>query len=569
MKLNKLYIPTLVAGSLVSLTACDLVKDFSYKVSPNPLEMHGDSVKFSATVTVPEKGLNKKAKAEITAKLGTYAVGTWVVQGEKVTGNGQTITFKPGGTATFEQTVPYRPEMEATELKLTGKVFKGTKEKGDIPETKLADGTIITPLLVRKDFKMLFEKGTLAGPTEKSTAATINYEKAKSVVRPNEIKDKDILDLQAWLKAAETNPKIQIVSIDIKGYASPDGVEDKNQFLSSDRTRSARTAIVDLMKKAKMMTWTDTTKYTLEGQGEDFVGFKDQLAITTTINEADKNLFIRILEMTKDPVQREKDMVNLGKSYTELEKDVFPKIRRAVITVKYKEMGLTEEEIIATAKSNPSSLSIEELLYAGDNLTDLNEKATVYRAATEKFPSDFRAHNNLGAVLYEMNKISDAKKSLETASNLKDNSMTKNNLAGIALLSGDKALTKKLLGQAKGGDVKSSVVIASNNAAIDIMEGRYAAAESNSKLGGFNKALALTLLNKLEEAKKVLDAEKEAADVHYLKAIIAARSGQGADAVVNHLKSAFAMDERFKAKAAKDREFLKLFKDSAFSSAVR
>lgn len=569
MKLNKLYVPTLVAGSLVSLTACDLVKDFTYKVTPNPLEMHGDSVKFSATVTVPEKGLNKKAKAEITAKLGNTSVGTWVVQGEKVTGNGQTITFKPGGTATFEQTVPYRPDMEATELKLTGKVFKGTKEKGDIPETKLADGTIITPLLVRKDFKMLFEKDAIVREVEKSTSATINYEKAKSEVRPNEIKDKDILDLQAWLKAAETNPKIQIVSIDIKGYASPDGVEDKNQFLSIDRTRSARNAIVGLMTKAKMMTWADTTKYSLEGEGEDFVGFKDQLAITSTINEADKNLFIRILEMTKDPVQREKDMVNLGKSYTELEKDVFPKIRRAVITVKYKEMGLTDDEIIAAAKSNPSSLGLEEMLFAGEKLTDLNEKAAVYRAATEKFPSDFRAHNNLGAVLYQMNKMADAKKSLETASNLKDNAMTKNNLAGIALLDGDRALTKKLLGQAKGGDIKSSVVIAANSAAIDIMEGRYAAAEANAKTGGFNKALALTLQNKLDEAKKVLDAEKEAGDVYYLKAIIAARAGESADAVVNNLKSAFAIDESLKAKAAKDREFLKFFKDSAFSSAVR
>ncbi len=569
MKLNKLYVPTLVVGSLVSLTACDLVKDFTYKVTPNPLEMHGDSVKFSATVTVPEKGLNKKAKAEITAKLGSYTVGTWVVQGEKFTGNGQTITFKPGGTATFEQTVPYRPEMEATELKLTGKVFKGTKEKGDIPETKLADGTIITPLMVRKEFKMLFEKDAIVREVEKSTSATINFEKAKSDVRPTEIKDKDILDLQAWLKAAETNPKIQIVSIDIKGYASPDGVEDKNQFLSSDRTRSARTAIVDLMKKAKMMTWADTTKYSLEGEGEDFVGFKDQLAVTSTINEADKNLFIRILEMTKDPVQREKDMVNLGKSYTELEKDVFPKIRRAVITVKYKEMGLTDEEIIAAAKSNPSSLGLEELLFAGEKLTDLNERAAVYRAATEKFPSDFRAHNNLGAVLYQMNKMADAKKSLETASNLKDNAMTKNNLAGIAMLDGDKALTKKLLSQSKGGDIKSSVVVASNGVAIDIMEGRYAAAESNAKLGGFNKALALTLQNKLSEASKALEGEKEAADVYYLKAIIAARGGESADAVVNQLKSAFAIDETYKAKAAKDREFLKFFKDSAFTSAVR
>jgi cellulose synthase/poly-beta-1,6-N-acetylglucosamine synthase-like glycosyltransferase len=45
----------------------------------------------------------------------------------------------------------------------------------------------------------------------------------------------------------------------------------------------------------------------------------DQIVIS--ISEADKNLFIRILEMTKDPVQRETEMINLGKSYSELEKE--------------------------------------------------------------------------------------------------------------------------------------------------------------------------------------------------------------------------------------------------------
>jgi len=560
---------SLAVGTTALMSSCDLVKDFTYNVNPNPLEMHGDNVKFSVVVNVPEKGLNKKVKAEITPKLGNTAIGTWVLQGEKITGNGQTITFKPGGSATFDLEVPYRADMEATDLKITGKVIKGTKEKGDIPETKIADGTIITPLLVRKDFKMLFEKDAIVRETSKTTAAIINFDKAKSVVKPNELKDKDILDLLAWLQSVESNPKIQITSIDIKGYASPDGVEDKNDNLSNERTVAARLAIVDLMKKSKMLTWADPTKYTIEGKGEDFEGFKEQLKVTTTINEADKNLFIRILEMTKDPVQREKDMINLGKSYTELEKDVFPKIRRAVITVNYKELGLTDEEIMTAAKNNPSSLGIEELLFAGAKVNELNEKAAIYEAAASTHSSDYRAHNNLGAVLYLQNRMPDAKRSLEKANSLKDNSASKNNLSGIAMIDGDRSNARKLLNQSKGNNLDAgNVVFGYNSAALDILDGNYASAESNSKENSFNKALAYVLQNKLAEAKSTL-ANITGADVDYLKAIIAARGGEGSDAVVNNLKNAFAKDSSLKAKAAKDREFIKLFSDSNFSSAVR
>ena len=570
MNMNKILLMSLAAGTTALMSSCDLVKDFTYNVNPNPLEMHGDNVKFSVVVNVPEKGLNKKVKAEITPKLGNTAIGTWVLQGEKITGNGQTITFKPGGSATFDLEVPYRPDMEAADLKVTGKVFKGTKEKEDIPETKIADGTIITPLMVRKDFKVIFEKDAIIRETVKSTAAVINFDKAKSDVKATEMKDKDIADLLVWLKASESNPKIQITSIDIKGFASPDGVEDKNANLSNERTRAARKSIVDLMKKSNMLNWADTTKYSIEGKGEDFEGFKDQLAVTTTINEADKNLFIRILEMTKDPIQREKDMVNLGKSYTELEKDVFPKIRRAVITINYKELGLTDDEIMSAAKNNPASLGIEELLFAGARVTDLNEKAAIYQAAAQNHSSDYRGHNNLGAVQFLQNKVADAKSSLEKANSLKDNSTSKNNLAGVAISEGDRANARKLLNQSKGNSLDAgNVVYGYNSAALDILDGNYASAESNIKENGFNKALAYVLQNKLAEAKTALANENESADVDYLKAIIASRGGEGSDAVVNNLKNAFAKDSSLKAKAAKDREFVKLFSDSNFTSAVR
>ncbi len=558
---------SVVLGLGLLVTSCDLVKDFTYNTTPNPLELHGDSVKFTVVVNVPEKGINKKVKADITPKLGNTSLGTWQVQGEKVTGNGKTVPFKPGGSATFELTIPYDPSFEAADLTISGKYYKGTKEKGEIKPIKLADATVITPLMVKREFKMIMEDDAIKRTEDKSFSAKINFDRSKSNVKPNELKDKDVLDFVSWIRNAESNSRIKINSIEIKGYASPDGEESKNETLSSDRAREARNAIIGLMKKEKLTAFTDTAKYVTSKFGEDFEGFKVQLAATASISEADKNLFIRILEMSKDPKQRETEMINLGKSYKELEKDVFPAIRRTTISVNYTISGMTDEELKAASVSKPDSLGVEELLFIAGKLTnDLNEKARLYEVAAKNFSSDYRTHNNLGAVKYLQNKLPEAKQSLDKAIQVKDNANSKNNLAGVTLLQGDRANARKLINQAKGA--KDANAVAYNAVILDILDGKYASGVS-LKENCFNKALAATLSNKYEDAKKALNGVSESAEVHYLKAIISARSGEGTDAVVNHLKNAFAKDSSLKEKAAKDREFVKIFNDSSFTSAVQ
>jgi len=558
---------SVVLGLSLLVTSCDLVKDFTYNTTPNPLELHGDSVKFTVVVNVPEKGINKKVKADITPKLGNTSLGTWQVQGEKVTGNGKTVPFKPGGSATFELTIPYDPSFEAADLTISGKYYKGTKEKGEIKPIKLADATVITPLMVKREFKMIMEDDAIKRSEDKSFSAKINFDRSKSNVKPNELKDKDVLDFVSWIRNAESNSRIKINSIEIKGYASPDGEESKNETLSSDRAREARNAIIGLMKKEKLTAFTDTAKYVTSKFGEDFEGFKVQLAATASISEADKNLFIRILEMSKDPKQRETEMINLGKSYKELEKDVFPAIRRTTISVNYTISGMTDDELKAASVSKPDSLGVEELLFIAGKLTnDLNEKARLYEVAAKNFSSDYRTHNNLGAVKYLQNKLPEAKQSLDKAIQVKDNANSKNNLAGVTLLQGDRANARKLINQAKGA--KDANAVAYNAVILDILDGKYASGVS-LKENCFNKALAATLSNKYEDAKKSLNGVSESAEVHYLKAIISSRSGEGTDAVVNHLKNAFAKDSSLKEKAAKDREFVKIFNDSSFTSAVQ
>lgn len=549
-----------VAGSVV--TSCDLMKDLDYKVTPNPLEMHGDSVRVKVDVTFPEKGIKKKASAEITPMLGNTALKPVTFLGEKATGNGTTINYKPGGKYTYTDVVAYQEAFENADLTITGKISKGGKEKDQIDPIKIADATIITPLLVNKDFKVVFEKDNFQRVTEQSTSAQINFDKAKSNLRPTEMKDADIKALEAWLAAAEKNPKIAIKGVSLVGFASPEGEQGKNESLSTDRAETGKKASLDVAKKAK------STKVTAEsistaGRGEDWEGFKAELS-KSSMNEDEKQLVIRVLEMYKDPVQREQEMRNMAKTFTFLEKTILPKLRRSEIKVTYDLTGYYDEELVALSKKSIDSLDVEEILFTANNLTtDMNEKLRLYKEAMRLYPNDHRAFNNAGAIQYMQNNMSEAKANFEKANNLKDNAIAKNNLGAIAGVEGDRKKAKDLLAQAgaAGPEVKY------NQGILQIQDGKYADAVGNLGENNFNKALAQVLNGNNSAAVKTIDAsaDKESAQGYYLKAIAAARDNKLVD-VVSNLKNAIAKDGSYKAKALKDREFLKYAEDATFKA---
>lgn len=553
-----------IAGSLV--TSCDLLKDLDYKVTPNPLEMHGDSVRVKIDVTFPEKGIKKKASVELTPMLGNTALKTVTIQGEKATGNGSVIQYKSGGKVVYEDVVVYKSDYENTDLKITGKVYKGGKEKaGKFEDMKIADATIITPFLVNKDFKVILAKDEFKRVTEKTFMAQINYDKGKSIVKPAELKQQDIVDYSNWLMAAQSNPKVSIKTINITGYASPEGEEDKNNSLSTDRAEAGKKVSMDLAKKAKNDK-AQTEVYNLVGRGEDYEGFKRELK-ASPMNEDEKNLVIRVLEMHQDPVTRETEMRNMGKTFTYLDKNIFPLLRRSEISTVYDMTGYSDEELKAVSMATPDSLNLEELLFAATLTNDLNEKLSIYKVAMKNYPTDHRTHNNVGAVLYMQNKMSDAKTHFEKANSLKDNAISKNNLGAVAGVSGDRAKAKQLLGQAKGAGSEVNY----NMGILNIQDGDYADAVSN--FGGdnsFNKALAQMLNGDAAAAVTTVDAsaDNESAQGYYLKAVAAARQDK-IDAVVSNLKSAIAKDGSMKSKAAKDREFLKYAENSAFTGTVK
>jgi tetratricopeptide (TPR) repeat protein/outer membrane protein OmpA-like peptidoglycan-associated protein len=568
MKMKTIKISALILAG-ISLSSCDSLKELTYTVTPDPLEMHGDSVRVKIEVKVPEKGIKKKIVAEITPKLGTQSLEPVKVAGEKIQIGEKSIPYKPGGKVVYDRTYAYDPSFESSDLEVSLKAYKGAvgtkeKKKEAFDSKKIAEGTIITPFLVQPDFKVVPLKQDYIQTKDFTTSATINFDRGRSELRPNEMKDADVVALKEWLQTNAGNSRVVIKSISVNGFACPDGVESKNVTLSDSRVSTALKAIETLLKDTKYPAIDLKLLSKTKGLGEDFDGFVSKLNESTLASD-EKSLITRVIKETSDLDTREKKIKEISKVFSEIEKDIFPKLRRAEIVISYSVVGYSNDELKSIGASNPSSLKLDELIQAAEVTSDLKTKQTIYTTAFGVKSDDKLVLNNLGVLMYEQGKYDEAKSYFEKSGKIENSAENKNNLAAVAGKKGDFETAKKLL------DKNSLAEAKFNSGYFSIKKGKYAEAINSMKGGNsFNLALAQLLNGKSDEAIKTLDGctVKETAEWFYLKAVANARLNN-VDGTVSNLKSAIAKNASLKEKAGKDKEFRSFTSNSSFSSLIK
>lgn len=566
---------SLAVGATALLVSCNglgkMVKKqntITYDVKPNPVEMHGDSISFSVTGKYPAKLFAKKATVTVTPVYkyagGEKALKPVILVGEKATGSGQKISYEKGGTFNYtSEKFAYEPSMKVAtvELRAQGAVKKKTK---DFTPVKLADGTVITPLLVRNDEKGIYAKDAFVKTTPANQTANIYYLINKSDVRSSELKSDEMKNLQNFINANINNSWYEFKDISVSAYASPDGELSLNENLAKDRAKSGSKALMSEFKKNKnkdQKFGKEESNYRTQTTAEDWEGFKSLMQAS---NIADKDLILRVLTMYSDGEQREKEIKNLSKTYVEVADKILPKLRRSVLTVNVDKKSRTDEMITKLMTTTPDSLSVEELLYGGANLTtDVNTKVQVYQAAERNFGTDWRTSNNLGVALLMQNKVSEAAQAFERAAkNANGNPIVMNNLGIISAKNGKRTEAMSYYEKANGAGTEVNY----NKGIVNVRDGKYSDAVANfGSYKGFNKALAELLNGNVGAVASTIDAsnEKDMALSYYLKAIAAARNNNATEAT-NNLKTAIEKDGSLKAAAKDDAEFIKLRDNADF-----
>ncbi len=568
---NSKLIALVVIASAV-LMACNplnkMVKrqgEVNYELTPNPVEMHGDTIAITFTGSFPEKYFNKKVSATITPVLvygeNSESFEPLKLKGEVSEAEGTVIKYESGGSFSHAAKIPYKDGMEVAtvELRVAGEYKEKTK---DLDPRKVADGTIITPKLVMSSDKAIVGADKFVKFTLEDNNVEIHYLVSSAVVRPGELSDDDIKDLKSKLKGWNEDVKMEFNSLAISAYASPEGELSKNENLANERAESAGKAIESILKRAKIEL-PETGFTTAAGKGEDWAGFKSMMQASDI---KDKELIIRVLETYQDGAKREEEIKNLAATYTQVQKKVLPELRRAQCNLVMKHHNLTDDELKALVDTKIDSLDVEQMLYAATLYTDEAKKESIYKSVSSIHSADWRGPNNLGFIYVSQNKLADAKTEFDKANGLSaNNPVVQNNLGVIERLNGNLDAAMEYYNNASGAGAE----VAQNKGIINIIRGDYASASSNySGVNSFNAALA-KMLNGDNSVGSVIDGsdDKDEALSYYLKAIAGARSGDN-DMLINNLKTATSKDAALKEKAKGDAEFIKSRDNADFQSAV-
>lgn len=542
-----------LSGVLVLSSCNGKMQQFAadyFSTNPNPLEVKGDMVPATVTGRVPAKFFKKNAEVTVTPVLvynGTEATSSPVTfQGENVRGNYPTVSYNNGGTVTIPVNYVYNPDMLKSELYLAFNVQQGSKQYA-LPRVKVANGVIATaaladvaaesPALTPDKFQRYIQE---------AYKADIHFLINQANVRDSELKKEGMEAFNRDLKNAADNDRMVIEEVNISSYASPEGTYEFNNRLAENREK-ATTAYLE--KQFKNENITDFGELTKQFTAEDWAGFQELVGQSTI---QDKDLILGVLSMYKDPEEREREIRNLSSVFQTLASDILPQLRRSRLTASVKVIGKSDDEINQAYNTNPSSLSVDELLYAATLTNDEGRKAKIYETAVRQYPDDYRGYNNLGMSQYKMKDYQAAASNFaQAAKRAPQSAEVKLNQALIAMANNDMNLASSLLGNAGGVPEAASALGYAQLKQGDVT----AAAASYAGTVNNNAALAQILNKNYSAASNILSKIKNPdATTYYLNAVVGARTNN-ADAVAKGLKQAVQKDPSLAQRALNDLEF--------------
>ncbi len=557
MKTKNILVVSLMAVAV--LTSCSgklgqLSSDY-FKVNPNPLVADGGQVDATINGVFPEKYMNKKAVITVTPELRFEKNGVQqavkgrpaTFQGEKVLGNDQTISYQLGGHYTMKTSYEYEPAMQKSELYLTFDAKLGKKQV-NVPAIKVADGVIATSELYHRTL-------TSAQPSvapdafqrvvEQKQEANIKFLIQQAELRKSELQNNSVQEFVNLLKRISGDRENMMLSnVEVSAYASPDGGFALNEKLANKRQTNTEDYVKKQMKQANMDADVEAN-YT----AQDWEGFQ-KLVQASDIQ--DKDVILRVLTMYKDPQEREQQIKNMSHGFQELADGILPELRRARLTINYETLGRDDETIFNQIKSDPSKLSVEELIYAASIAETPAEQESILKTTTRLYPKDARAYNNLAALAYSKGNYDEAQRYLtQAAATGAACAETKANQGLLALQRGDIKEAENYLGQA--GNAQGLAETLGN---LHLAQGNYALAEQDFNGVNSNSAALAQILNKnyAKAAQTLKNVQKADGMTDYLQAIVNARQGNN-DAAQSFLRSAIQKDPSLKAYADNDLEF--------------
>ncbi len=584
-----------------------MAKDQDLKVTPNPLELHGNTVDVEVSATLPVKMLKKNLVYALDARY-EYEGQSYDLERIEFVANDfpDRDTNQPRMVKNYS--FEYAPGMEDGNLVVQGYAIdpRKNKEVEATPGMPIAPGLITTPWLAQDEFYVAFVRYDYKDdevdgwtPNEELEPVNVNFyfDQGRSYLRASLNTDGESnRDKQRFLSAFIADKNVTR-TVTITGTHSPEGTERVNTDLANDRAKRIEDYYHAQMKRYDYKGMADSIKFILKPVIDDWTGFKKALSGYDKISAAEKQEILNVINGSGTFEDKEKRMQKLS-SYKKVFADIYPGLRSAQTEILKVIDKRSDAEIavlakmIVEGKAPADTLSYGELAYAAHLTPSLAEKEAIYLVATKQYPQ-FASHNNLGAV-YLIMAVEDyllgndptvhyekAVVQFEISIKARETNPHAHGNLGVAMALIDmdgpahEELSKAI---EMNPPVKHAKGFNGVKGALEIGAGDYdAAVQTLSNVEEicpnlFNRGLAYLLKKEYDAATNNFDeaVEKNAdyAMAYYGKAIVAARSGNG-DEVASNLKSAVQKDPDLKEVALNDLEFIKFADTDSFRSALQ
>jgi len=385
----------LLCAAAVAAAACSksrveqmaLAENVQFSCTPEVLTLVGDKIPVDLTVTYPSGYFHPKAVLEVFPVL-VYGDKeqrgpVLIYQGEKVMDNFKVVPGA-GGVVREQFAFDYEEGVGQARLELRG-IAHIQDKSSVIPAIKIADGTVLTQLLAEAHGNYSYKKDDYQSVLHEQTEGQVMYDYNSSVIKGSELRSESIKELQAALDEIASDPRYSVRGTSVVAYASPEGGQEYNAKLSDQRAASAQKAWKQVTGEAA------PDNLEVRSIGQDWEGFQEAVEHSDL---QDKDLILRVLSMYSDPAVRESEIRNMSQVYTEINKNVFPELRRARFITEVDYRNFTDEELVELADKAIDVLDEEGLLRVASVVDKAERKAEIYKTAVQKFHSD-RALFNL------------------------------------------------------------------------------------------------------------------------------------------------------------------------------
>lgn len=276
--------------------------------------------------------------------------------------------------------VPYKAWMRTAEISIETEA-EGCCGKGIGRSAVAVSNLKLEKTAIEAGYAFVTPKAERMKIRRKEGSALIDFKVNQTVILPDFGRNPgELAKIRQSIDEVRDDADTKILSVDIHGYASPEGSYANNERLAKGRTEALAGYVRTLYSFPAGMITTAST-------AEDWEGVRRFLLDNPAFENRDA--ILAIVDSDIDPDSKnDRIKAEYPVAYRYMLENVYPPLRHSDYRIEYEVRSYTDpKEIAEVFRTRPANLSLEELFILANSLPEgSDEYADVFETAVRLFP---------------------------------------------------------------------------------------------------------------------------------------------------------------------------------------